>query len=240
MKILKKNQLTILVLALMLITAGYLNYTADDTLSTSTNPEEQLAAIGDAKLVSSGEALEEADKESILNTLTNNIENNTIENSVIGDAVSENTVGENNVEEKVAEGNVVEAENSTIGDAAVETNSNVEDEYFASSKLEREKMYSQMLESYQKILESDTISQEQKAISQEEINKINQTKNAIMISENLLKTKGFTNMVIFVNDDSVNVIIQAQTLSTEQIAQIQNIVSRELKVEIENIHISNK
>jgi len=240
LKILKKNQLTILVLALMLITAGYLNYTADDTLSTSTNPEEQLAAIGDAKLVSSGEALEEADKESILNTLTNNIENNTIENSVIGDAVSENTVGENNVEEKVAEGNVVEAENSTIGDAAVETNSNVEDEYFASSKLEREKMYSQMLESYQKILESDTISQEQKAISQEEINKINQTKNAIMISENLLKTKGFTNMVIFVNDDSVNVIIQAQTLSTEQIAQIQNIVSRELKVEIENIHISNK
>ncbi len=32
MKILKKNQLAILVIALMLVTAGYLNYTANETI----------------------------------------------------------------------------------------------------------------------------------------------------------------------------------------------------------------
>ena len=101
-------------------------------------------------------------------------------------------------------------------------------------------MYSQMLETYQKILESTTISQEQKAISEQEIAKINQTKNAIMIAENLISTKGFENNVVFVNDESVNVVVKAEDLGTEQIAQIQNIISRELKVEIENIHISHK
>ena len=225
MKILKKNQFTILILALMLITAGYLNYTAkDDFTSASTTPEQQLAAIGDAKLVNSGEILEEEDKQSILNTL-----NNQVDNTVVG----ENTMGQNTLSE-------ASAENNAITNTAMQTNSKIEEGYFASSKLERDKMYSQMLESYQKILESNSISQEQKAISQEEINHINQTKNAIMIAENLLKTKGFEQVVIFVNDMSVNVIMQAQTLETEQVAQIQNIVSRELKVEIEHIHITNK
>lgn len=130
-------------------------------------------------------------------------------------------------------------QNTTSEVSSIQTNVSTDD-YYASSKLERDKMYSQMLETYQKILESTTISQEQKAISEQEISKINQTKNAIMIAENLISTKGFNNSVIFVNDNSVNVVVKAENLGTEQIAQIQNIVSRELKVELENIHISHK
>ena len=61
-----------------------------------------------------------------------------------------------------------------------------------------------------------------------------------MIAENLISTKGFANNVIFVNDTSVNVVVKAENLGAEEIAQIQNIVSRELKVELENIHISHK
>ena len=61
-----------------------------------------------------------------------------------------------------------------------------------------------------------------------------------MIAENLISTKGFENSIIFVNDTSVSVVVKAENLEKEQIAQIQNIVSRELKVELENIHISHK
>ena len=46
--------------------------------------------------------------------------------------------------------------------------------------------------------------------------------------------------MIFVNSTSVSVIIKAEELTADQIAQIQNIVSRELNVEIESIHISIK
>ena len=61
-----------------------------------------------------------------------------------------------------------------------------------------------------------------------------------MISENLLTTKGFEKNIIFVNGDSVNVIVEKEEISTEEIAQIQNIVQRELNSEIENIHIVTK
>ena len=215
MKILKKNQLAILVIALMLVTAGYLNYTADSEaleVGVDVNQTNQYAAIGDATLVNSGELLEEKDKQQIINTIST--------------AVTSSEEGTNQ---------------STENEEVKQTNSNIKtDDYFDNSKLERDKMYSQMLETYQKLLESTSISQEQKAKSEQEIAKINQTKNAIIIAENLISTKGFADSVIFVNDTSVSVVIKADTLSQEQIAQIQNIITRELKVDISNIHISNK
>ena len=97
-----------------------------------------------------------------------------------------------------------------------------------------------MLESYQKILENSQITDTQKEIAQNEVSKINKTKNAIMIAENLIKNKDFSDVVIFVNGNSVNVIVKEKTLKTEQIAQIQNIVTREIENDIENIHISCK
>ena len=61
-----------------------------------------------------------------------------------------------------------------------------------------------------------------------------------MIAENLVKAKGFEDIVIFSNSNSVSVIIKAEKLEPEQIAQIQNIVSRELEVSAEQINISTK
>lgn len=214
--VLKKNQLAILVIALMLVTAGYLNYTSQNTVETGANTLEGIdyAAIGDATLVNSGELIEEKDKQNIINTIQN----------------------------AQAEANTNRIENTITDISSIQTNTTAEDsdDYFTSSKLERDKMYSQMLETYQKILENASISQEQKAISEQEIAKINQTKNAIMIAENLISTKGFTNCVIFVNDTSVSVVVKADKLEQQEIAQIQNIISRELKVDVGNIHISNK
>lgn len=61
-----------------------------------------------------------------------------------------------------------------------------------------------------------------------------------MICENLIKTKGIEDSVIFINGESISTVIRADTLEQEQIAQIQNIIAREMQVEISNIHISNK
>lgn len=203
MKIIKKNQLTILVLALMLVTAGYLNY--NDKVQNST----EIAAIGDATLVSS------------------NLSSSSIEQT-------KNTMITNTLQ--------VESSISTNKENVVETNSDSIDmeEYFNSSRLERDKMYSEMLESYQKILDSKTITEKQKVAAQEEINKINKVKNSIMISENLIKTKGFKNIIIFSNDDSISVVIHKEELEKEDIAQIQSIIAREMEADIDNIHIMNK
>ncbi len=207
--ILKKNQVIISVIAIMLIAAGYMNYTANSkqTLQTAAlKDSEKYGDLGDATLVSA-------------NAIAENVE----ETGALVENTPENT--------EIPTENIV---NETSAPAT----SN--DQYFTESRLEREKMYSQMLESYQKILNNSQISDTQKEISQSEIKKINDTKNAIMISENLLKNKGFEDLLIFVNGDSISVVIKAKELSQEQIAQVQNIIVRELKADIENVHISNK
>ena len=97
-----------------------------------------------------------------------------------------------------------------------------------------------MLETYQEIYNNANSTQEQKEKAIEEIAKINERRNAIMIAENLILAKGIENVVIFANENSVSVIAKAETLEPEKIAQIQNIVSRELEVGAEIISISTK
>lgn len=89
-------------------------------------------------------------------------------------------------------------------------------------------MYSQMLETYGNILNSNNSLETQKQSATEEIKKINDTKNSIMICENLIMTKGFENVVIFVNGDSISVVVKDDNLNTEKVASKSNIISREL------------
>lgn len=152
----------------------------------------------------------------------------------IGDAtlVSSNDIlPDNNTNEIDSETNVTET---------IETNSNNSNDYFTKSKLERDTMYSQMLETYEKVLNSETSLETQKQLAAQEIQKINETKNSIMICENLIQTKGFENCVIFVNGESISIVLQAENIKDEEIAQIQNIMTREMKAKIENIHIITK
>ena len=210
MKILKKNQIIILVIALMLVSAGYLNYSAN------LNEVQKTASIGDAKLVSSNGIVETNTQETAL------VEN---QNNEIRTNANETALVENNNEQT---------------EETTKTNAKISNEYFSQTRLNRESMYSQMVESYQKILENESIASDQKAIAQTEIKNINDTKNKIMICENLIKTKGIDDVIIFVNDKSISVVVKAENLEEDKIAQIQNIIAREMNTQINDIHISNK
>ena len=61
-----------------------------------------------------------------------------------------------------------------------------------------------------------------------------------MISENLIKTKGFEECIVYENDESINVIIKKEKLTKEDTAQIQSIIAREMNAKIENVHIMTK
>lgn len=117
---------------------------------------------------------------------------------------------------------------------------NSKDNYYEETRLDRDRMYSEMLETYQNLIDSSETPQDQKAIAAGEISNITKIKNGIMISENLIKNKGFEDVVILVNDNIVSVVVKSYTLNKEEISKIQNIIERELNVEIRNINISNK
>ena len=147
--------------------------------------------------------------------------------------------------ELVSSNAIVENEN-LVGSAIVENETTevvtekVDDEYFSKTKLERDEMYSKMLESYQKILDNKELPETQKSIAVQEIDKINSAQNSIMISENLILNKGFEDVVILVNDNAVNVVVKIPFLSNEDIGKIQNIIEREFNVSLDKVNISSR
>ena len=164
------------------------------------------------------------------------------------------SVESNNIQ-TVAQTSDENQQDENLGDAQLVSNNEVinpeesvevakdtkeENNYFEESKLERDKMYSQTLETYKEILNNSNVSEEHKAIVTQEITDLKKEKTAIMISENLIMTKGFSNCVIFVNIDSVSVVVENKELKTDEIAQIQNIISREIGVKMEQIHIMTR
>lgn len=213
MKLFKKNQIIIYVIAFMLMAAGYLNFSSQNSnnsvetsMKIESRDDTQIADIGDATLVNSNDVVEDLQT----NEVTDNTNTNIIDDS-------------KNKEE-----------------TSMETSVTGSNDYFTKSKLDRDTMYSQIIESYEKVINSSNAMETQKQTATQEITKVNDTKNKIMICENLIRTKGFDDSVVFVNGESVSVIIGTPELQKEQVAQIQNIISREMNTKIENIHISNK
>lgn len=240
MKVIKRNQIIIFVGALMLIVAGYLNFSdnglpINNLVPASTLADsEEMASIGDAKLVSAN--VIDGEQENEIQDIVNN---NDLNDSVI-ETNTEADIKNNdkNVLENITESSTTETSSNNI--ESVNKDKQLNNNYFTQSRLDRDTMYSQTLDTYQKIIENESISADQKAIAQKEISKINEQKNSIMIAENLIKVKGFEDLIIFINGENVSVIVKSDKLEEKEIAQIQNIVTRELGVKIENINISNK
>lgn len=220
MKILKKNkekikQLFLSFLAFFLIGLGYFNWNLDqksNNLELSSNSND--INIGDVELVNS-EPVKEFENSIVTNTAI--VSNEDLKSNIVE---NENNI-KNNVENNIY-------------------NNQVNDNYFEETKIQRDRMYSEMTETYQKLIDSEETPVDQKSIAVQEISNITKIKNGIMISENLIKNKGFENVVILVNSGKVNVVVKSQKLLPEQISQIQNIVERELEIQVSNISISNK
>lgn len=172
-----------------------------------------------------------------------NVENSSLETYSQKDITNENN-SSNEFRDTVAIEDDDNKEDEDIGDAKLVDSKNIVNEqqdYFVSSKLERDTNYADTLSTYTKIIEDNSVSETQKSIAMKEITKINDTKNAIKIAESLLSTKGFDNYVVFVNNESINVVVKDEGgLDKQKVAQIQNIISREFDCKIENIHITEK
>ena len=151
--------------------------------------------------------------------------------------VSSTPINSNYIEGIVSNDNLQNCvETNTTPNYLLEDNSN----YFEETRIERDRMYSETIETYQKLIDSNQTPQEQKSIAAQEISNITSKKNSILIAENLVKNKGFDNVVILENNGNVSVIVKSRNLNQDQISKIQNIVERELNVDVSNINISNK
>lgn len=220
----KNKQMLLSFVAVILIICGYFSY-----IYTLNNDEEALFAveedenvynemhIGDVQLVSANE-------------VTNFVNTGIVPND-------ENKININGSVENIS--NIVN--NTTLETSSPNLNlkKENEDSYFYETRLEQENLFSQTIETYQRLIDNTQTSQEQKAIAVQEITNITNIRNGIKIAENLIKNKGYKDVVILVNNGNANVIIKKDKLFNEDISKVQNIVERELSIKIDNINISN-
>jgi stage III sporulation protein AH len=147
----------------------------------------------------------------------------------IGEAVYvDNEIANEGIEEAVQQ----EA-NETDIKASKEAN-----DFFAQAKMDREQSRSKATETLRAITEDASASKETIAKAHEEIFALMDTADREMRIETLIGKMGFSDcVVLFADDGSVDVVVKTPSLSTAQVVQITDTVSRQANVAIDNIHI---
>ncbi|HHU63170.1 MAG TPA: SpoIIIAH-like family protein [Clostridiales bacterium] len=109
--------------------------------------------------------------------------------------------------------------------------------FFIDYRLERDKVRSEQIEYLKEVIDNKDTVQEIRNEAQREMVAIVKMMEKELAVENLLKAKGFRDALIFIHENSINVIVDEDNLTPEQVAQIQDIVIRETGEKLENIKI---
>ena len=138
-------------------------------------------------------------------------------------------------EEKKSDNEVSSKENA--GEAVLVSNT-VTGDYFEAAKLSREQTRAKNKETLLELVNSNTASEAQKEKAMNEIVAMTAINEKETATENLLAAKGFQDVVVTIVDDSVDVIVNAESLKEQQIAQIEDVVKRKLECASDKIVIS--
>ncbi len=112
--------------------------------------------------------------------------------------------------------------------------------YFIEARMEKESARSEALEVLREIVDNENSPEETKVVSQTQMIDIARKIDTEAVIENLIKAKGFEDVVVFVNEDMVNVVVQSSGLIPSQVAQIMDIVIDQTQISHDKIKIMEK
>lgn len=236
-KILKKNQVIITILVVMIAAAGYLNYSGNRfTGADSTADDAQTAETVDLDAVR--EEIDSLDMD--LTDETALVSENQ------GDASTEENSAASELEEQASDEEALETaqadetggETGTQAPGEAVLTSTAAAAYVSQARVEREQVRSQNKEALMEIINNSELTQEeiQDAIdSMVELTEMTEKETA---AETLLEAKGFTNAIVNMSGDTVDVIVNAAALDDAARAQIEDVVIRKTGASIENIVIT--
>lgn len=228
-KLLRKNQIIITSLVVMVALAGYLSLSEDDKLAVGVlNQMDQTSGIAEenaTELAVEDETVADISDEDI-----------TLEEPDLTEVVQEETA-EEVAQTEVAENVGEEAAKENAGEAVLVSNT-VTGDYFEAAKLSREQTRAKNKETLLELVNSNTASEAQKEKAMNEIVSMTAINEKETATENLLAAKGFEEVVVTIVEDSVDVIVNATTLTEQQIAQIEDVVKRKTECTSDKIVIS--
>ena len=206
-KILKKNQIIITALVVMVAIAGYLSMTERDELTMNTGNE--AATEGDVADISEEDIVLDEDDSATGAAAAVTLE----ENASASDGEASSAEGTASATEE----SVSSKENA--GEAVLVSN-NVTGSYFEEAKLSREQTRAKNKETLTSLVNNENVTDSQKEKAMNEIMKMTEISEKETATENLLSAKGFDEAVVTILADSVDVVVNAEELTEQQIAQI--------------------
>ena len=229
--LLKKNQIIITALAIMIAIAGYLNLTKDTVTDEKEKMDNTLAQAG-YESFSEEELL--AENELSEDMLEISDEDNTadatyeVTNSGSGDLI----IAENNQELSS-----ITEEQSVPGEAVL-ASTTISGDYFSSAKIKREQTRSKNKTMLMDLLADTSATEEQRNLAFGKIVELAEIAEIENATELWLEAKGFDGAVVSIVDSSVDVVVNATAVTDGQIAQIEDIVIRKTGMDAENIVVS--
>ena len=106
--------------------------------------------------------------------------------------------------------------------------------------MERDKNRSKEVDMWQEIVTNQNTDKTFKNLAQQEIAKVLALTEKEMIIEQLVKSLGFSDALVFLTDDSATVLVETKDLTAVKVAQIQDILIRKTKFSPANIKIMKK
>ncbi len=218
-------------LVLVLCFISYLNYAINkySLLETSTEFEKyevnKLAEIDLEQVMSEDAEVEETTSKEMTFPI---LDQEKVDDMAVVDS-SGNAVTEV-IQETAAtiQGNITQQKNIKRANYFIEARLN--------TSIEREKMISLLNE----IINNQMADETNRKTAGDAKMKLIDTMNKEKIIENLIKAKGFEDALVFITDNSVNVIVEIEKLTDSDMAKILDIVLRETNVPFDNIKVLNK
>ncbi|MCI8977503.1 SpoIIIAH-like family protein [bacterium 1xD8-48] len=233
----KKNQIMITALAIMIAVAGYLNFAGSKiteeeimTAGSGTVMSEDVADSDVAALFEiSDEDMEQADIQSMDSDVVLNESNYLDEN--MEEIMAENMTGEmaQNTENQLSDG-------ETPGEAVFTSAASLDT--LSGARLLKEQTRARNKETLLEIINNVNISEEQKQEAVDNMIAITDVAEKETAAEILLESKGFDDVVVSITDSTVDVVVNASELSEAQRAQIEDIIVRKTGVSPDAIVIS--
>ena len=203
-RIMKKNQIIIAALAVMIAAAGYLNYSGK-IFQGDDQTEEANAELASQELLDISE------------------EDQLVTSDEIQSQDGDGTTDDGSVDGTPGEAVLTSADASPV---------------VAEAKVTREQVRSKNKETLMEIINNENLSDEQKQDAVDQMVHMTELAEKEVAAETLLASKGFSDTVVSLTDDSADVVVNAAELSDANRAQIEDIITRKTGVAAQNIVIT--
>ena len=257
-RLFRRNQIIITTLAVMIAAAGYLNYAGKKELADSNQVYEAGAMdISDEDILAENQAVLNSQNGGQLLEIPSlddpdDGSGQVAQNGADGQLAAQNGADGEQLAQGGADGQTTAPDGNggqqaadadaqtgleNPGEAVLTSGMSVSD-YIANVQLNREQIRAKNKETLMSLIDSTTIDDaaKQQAIQDMiDLTEVSEKENA---AETLLMAKGFSDPVVSITKDKVDVVINAASITDPQRAQIEDIVKRKAEVAADQIIIT--